>query len=824
MSTPFDLMTPAKAGFLGIAADKSLPKKQRAEALAGAVLVYPEKHKGRRNFQVAFDSDPANGLILPSDPAKNAPRGSSASWTFAVPATREGGQWRPLQTLKLGDKDFLKVAAKVLGPRDAVLLETTGHDDHETVALMGGGNLVSHHLNSPPPESSLVHDVDAQGQPDQERKGGIHYTVRVRKMPRQFCLGGANNDKSTAPPEPGKPQPANYAPMLNFTRNGDGTRADGIAHFGASEAALSAEAGGPLTPANDGQHLLGMGEAPIHQGGVHIRRGLFGGDDAIFSPVEFINTQWEDGAKGPFTRRVEFREDFKAKHINACGKLATGEKKWMTWRDKTTPTETPPTHPKLPPPVTGPPGTPIPPNIEPGRPVIDPGPIPGPALPRLPQVTERPTRSGPAEEEQPSTRHLIFPNGPDAPEGIGPVAFDIFGNGDKGWREAYGITQREFWGAIRASHDVAHGVHTANTPALSGERWPLTKYKPSVFRQDAVGEFYGKRGHGPAKQTLMPGGLEGHVAFKARNENLLPSGYTPTLTRLLLNYKHSGDSREVRTYFGMGAEIPNSVLPASGWYFKLDYTDGHDVPNLDIRSTDSSGLDSSTGRSFKVNGTDITSTVTNAVTAAAVFAAANRVIVADGNDRSADDSDFTMSQNGSNAVDVASGTTFNIGGNVATSIVLGANTSVSGTLASGHTTVAATEDEAAIVAGVDATDGPYEKTYFGDHGTAGTGTAETIIAIRKPAADACIALYVELEAVQSADAGNTHVSTHVVSYYDKAGTLYFNAVVSSATGGTLPQTIAFDASGDDMRVRITDDSNVYRIDAKVRVKWRTTSA
>lgn len=793
MSTPFDLMTPAKAGFLGIAADKSLPKKQRAEALAGAVLVYPEKHKGRRNFQVAFDSDPANGLILPSDPAKNAPRGSSASWTFAVPATREGGQWRPLQTLKLGDKDFLKVAAKVLGPRDAVLLETTGHDDHETVALMGGGNLVSHHLNSPPPESSLVHDVDAQGQPDQERKGGIHYTVRVRKMPRQFCLGGANNDKSTAPPEPGKPQPANYAPMLNFTRNGDGTRADGIAHFGASEAALSAEAGGPLTPANDGQHLLGMGEAPIHQGGVHIRRGLFGGDDAIFSPVEFINTQWEDGAKGPFTRRVEFREDFKAKHVNACGKPAPGMKKWMTWRDKATPTETPPppTTPPAQPPVTGPPGQPIP------RPPFVNATIDTPEH-RLPQVTERPTRSGPAEEEQPSTRHLIFPNGPDAPKGIGPAAFDIFGNGDKGWREAYGITQREFWGAIRGSHDVAHGVHTANTPALSGERWPLTKYKPSVFRQDAEGEFYGKRGHGPAKQTLMPGGLEGHVAFKARNENLLPSGYVPTLTRLLLNYKHSSDSREVRTYFGMGAEIPNSVLPASGWYCKLDYTDGHDAPDLDIRSTDSAGLDASTGRVVKINGTAITGVSGNEVTAAATLTA-NRLITGDGSKTA-------------KTTSIVTGT--------------GAQTDLSGigTIASGHTTVTATEDAAALNAGVDATDGPYEKTYFGDHSTAGTGTAETLIAITKPASNACIALYVEIETVRSSNPTRTHISTHVVSYYDNADTLTYESVVTSATGGVTPQTIAFDASGNDMRVRITDDGNVQRCEAKCRVKWRTTSA
>lgn len=658
MSTPFDIMTPAKAGVLAIVADKTLEKKRRVEALAGGAMAFPPKNTGRANFQLAWPSDPANGLLLLSDPAKNAPRGSAASWTFAVPAQREGGQWRPLQTLKLTDKDFLKVSAKVLGPRDAILLETTGHEDHETVALMGGGNLVSHHLNSPPPESSIVHDVDASGQPDETRKGGIHYTVRVRKMPRQFCAGGANNDKSTAPPEPGKLPPPNFAPMLNFTRNGDGTRADGIAHFGTSEAALSAEAGGPLTPADDGNHILGLGEALIHSGGIHIRRALFGGGDAIFSLLEFINQQWENGAKGPFTRRVEFREDFKAKHVNACGKLVQGEKKWMTWRDKTTPTETPPPPKK---PVTGPPDDPIFPP--PGRPVF---PKPDPVEPkdriRFPAVTERPTSSGPNEEEQPSTRGLIFPNGPEAPKGMGPVAFDIFGNGDKGWREAYGITQREFWGAIRGSHDVSHGVHTANTPAASGERWPLSKYVASKFRQDENGEFYGKRGHGPAKQTLMPGGLEGHLAFKARNENLLPSAYIPTLSRILLNYKHSSDSREVRTYFGMGAEIPNSVLPASGVYAKLDYTDSRATPHIDLRTTDANGLDDSGagGQELRFNGyaiiTEASIPAPGTVLTAAAVLADKAVVTGTGASRATAKSDFTMTRDGTNVFGVASGT------------------------------------------------------------------------------------------------------------------------------------------------------------------------
>lgn len=461
--------------------------------------------------------------------------------------------------------------------------------------------LMAHHLPpDQPTESSQVHDKDG-------RAGGLHYLTRVREFVREFCIGATAVVGERL-----------FAPLLNFTRNGDNTPAHGAAHFRVGEACLSAEAGGPLHPADDGQHELGQtSEAKVMSAGLEIEQTKFGSTPLgiIYSPAEFVRDPWVPGAKGPIVKRVEWREDFNDQHVNACGKTARGRKKWLTWADKRTYPVYPP--PKDPP--RRPPGVPptIPPEIPPQPPLppfddSPPPPIPGPitgdppppstedpASPIKPVTGERPTNSGPNEEEQPSIRGVAVPD-LDKPQSRGEND-----GTERGWRDTLGFNEAEWLRFPRISHDVAQGVflqeYAAGTLAADAL---FSLYAHGTFARDLDGNWYGARGHGQGVQTLMPGGLEGYLAYKARNGGDLPAGYTPTLTRLLLNYQTAA-GREVRTYFGLGARTPQSVLPASGWYFKLDYTDGHDVPDLDIRSTDSAGLDVSTGRVVKINGTPI---------------------------------------------------------------------------------------------------------------------------------------------------------------------------------------------------------------------------
>lgn len=463
--------------------------------------------------------------------------------------------------------------------------------------------LMAHHLPpDQPTESSQVHDKDG-------RAGGLHYLTRVREFVREFCLGATAVVGERL-----------FAPLLNFTRNGDNTPAHGAAHFRVGEACLSAEAGGPLHPADDGQHELGQtSEAKVMSAGLEIEQTKFGSTPLgiIYSPAEFIRDPWVPGAKGPIVKRVEWREDFNDQHVNACGKTARGRKKWLTWADKRTYPVYPP--PKAPP--RRPPGVPptIPPEIPPQPPLppfddSPPPPIPGPITgdppppstddpgsPIKPVTGERPTNSGPNEEEQPSIRGVAVPD-LDKPQSRGEND-----GTERGWRDTLGFNEAEWLRFPRISHDVAQGVflqeYAAGTLAADAL---FALYAHGTFARDLDGNWYGARGHGQGVQTLMPGGLEGYLAYKARNGGDLPAGYTPTLTRLLLNYKTAA-SREVRTYFGMGARAPKSVLPASGFYIALDYTDSTDTPHIDIRTTDANGLADSGagGQELRFNGSPI---------------------------------------------------------------------------------------------------------------------------------------------------------------------------------------------------------------------------
>jgi len=570
------------------------------------------------------------------------------------------------------------------GGRGLVVRTALYGDDglKKNVFIPFAGKLVAHHEPQDPPiNSTPVFDEDG-------RNGGFHYLTKVKLMVTRLCLGATDKLSEV------------FAPMFNFTRNGDGTPAHGLANFRDSSAMLSHEADGPLCPADDNQHVGGVTSdgKKIHSGGIDRLRALYKVHGGLASPKEFVNEQWESGSRDAFVGRVEEREDFKDFHINLCGKKAKGRKKWQEWKPKASPRETPPppkdpTEPPPGDPREPPPRQPIDPG-EPGRPVIDPGPIPGRGLPSIafPTVTETPTNTGPAEEEQPSLRGLIVPDF-DPPKGAGFNEAYSHGVGtqDEIWKRAVNFTQREFFSFLRGSHDVAQGVAAQDPTANLDPAKVLIKAAAlSNFAQDANGQWYGKRGYADgAVQTLMPGGLEGHMAYKARNGALLAANHT--LTRLLLNYKQG--SYTINTYFAMGARITTSGMPASGVYMKLDYTDDAALPDVDIRTTDADGLDASTGRKLMFNGTELaTGSSANNVTAASTLTA-NRIPVGDGA-RGLADTSLDMQTNTLSNLNAA---TFTIRAASSQQLTLGTNgeatslpgnVTVGGTLASGAHTMA----------------------------------------------------------------------------------------------------------------------------------------
>ena len=583
--------------------------------MPAAAIGLPTKETGDR--QDDADGTEIGGVIWPVEQGSHGARSFLTSACFYAEYDKKrrlvhmlddvGGKRHFGQIpLIVGDNVFL--LADVGGKGLVIRTAEFGTDGlYKNVFIPASGVLKAHHLPPDQPiNSTLVYDEDG-------RAGGLHYPLRVREWVKQFCAGATNTAGKI------------FAPLLNFTRNGDGTPAHGAVHFRASEAVLSHEAGGPLAPADDGNHRLGQtGEAPIHSGGINISRALYGdtGAGIIYSPSEFINLQWQPGGYAPFVMRVEHREDFLDKHGNACGRDAKGRKKWQTWSlkagtdaapkapfDEPGPkTGDPPTLQRDP--NTGPkgdddPGTKWPilpggeglddpgPKIDPpgrGGGAPDPKKRPGRGIQNLPGPdTERPTNTGPNEEEQPSLRGIAVPDF-DPPRGTG---FDeAFSRGltdtDEIWQRAVGFTQREFFDFRRVSHDVAQGVAAMALPAgVTSSPTLMKAYLHSTLVKDGSGIWYGKRGNAIGFQTLMPGGLEGHMAYKARHGALLTE--TKQLTRLLLNYKNAAGF-EVKTLFGMGMRVPETDLPGSGFAIKLDYVDSSDTPHIDIITTDENGL------------------------------------------------------------------------------------------------------------------------------------------------------------------------------------------------------------------------------------------
>lgn len=472
----------------------------------------------------------------------------------------------------------------------------------EHVAMRGGA-LVAHHLEPRPPvNSSMVSDPGEGG--DDEREAGLHGMMRVRRFARSFCGKYADKDDSPF-----------YALLLNFAKSTGDNSGYGAAHFGRNEALLSYRGGGPLRD-SDAEHEVAFGEAPIQQGALDVYRHLWGSEGTLFSPAEFQNQPWVDGSEGPFIKRVPWREDFAAKHTNHCGKRVQGMKKWMTYADK----ESLPTHPVIPPPPRDPPTdeppTDAPPRDpgEPGRPVIDPGPIPGKPAPTLPMAylpyQPAPTNTGPGEEEQPSLRGMSTPDIPAGPKATGGELANPEGESqvltwqerarkerDSFWLRTYGYTEKQFYAEPRLTEIAFVPQYEYATPKSGPTKWLPKLRNPAVLTEDPeTGKIIARQAaHGPGGAVVMPGMLEPWHALRAEWGKLVPTD-TPESSFVLLNQNVLDDAsveRIVATRLGLGSRHLTSPHTASGAEFKLTYNGpgGRTLPDLNITPKDSSGAE-----------------------------------------------------------------------------------------------------------------------------------------------------------------------------------------------------------------------------------------
>lgn len=478
---------------------------------------------------------------------------------------------------------------------------------YKNVFIHADGDLIAHHRQPDPPHnSSLVHDP---GEGPDDWAGGLHYPLRVRAFIEQFC-----QHKTTG----GQIDPV-YAPLLNMTRNGDGTVAHGAASWARGEGVLSDEALGPLAPCDDGnRHLVGITHngRRVYESGLNISTMKLGDPAAgiVYSPVEFDKTPRVPDGGGPFWMHTHFREDMQLRHGTLCNGQQPGTKIWQTptmfteWGPPpTVPPETPPNDPPTVPP-TEPPEPPEPPGIiVPPEPPPTPGGSPGILVP--PEPAPIPRNNGPqdgsgtsaatpAEVESPSEYGHPLPTGPEEPDRnrAGATAHDQY------WLGRYGVTEKEFAESPITSHAIATAVHeaaTANDNASGAQRWPSVKSQDAIVYTDQQGRVIAR-----VQPAKGPGGIMFAGADVEKSDiytTVKPPAADTTFAEFSLGVFSAwstagGGQHAANGEIGIGSRHPTKAGVVKGVRTRLDFARQADADHPDVIHSivDEEGADSAT--------------------------------------------------------------------------------------------------------------------------------------------------------------------------------------------------------------------------------------
>lgn len=629
---------------LWLLGDEAGARRLAEKHLTTVSLGLPTEHEGDR--QDDGDGILTGGVVWPVAPGTHGGKSFLSSWCFLAyydAKKREVYMLDDFTTRHHGADplmvdDNVKIASgkRRSGIGYVTRMALFGEQGiYENVFKHWRADLIAHHLApNPPDNSSLVADPDEAG-----IEAGIHWQWRVRKWLTKLCGGKYKKDDGSDV----------YALMWNLGRNGDGTEAYGVSHWDRGDGPLSDEGGGPLALADDGNHPVALG----HQGGLNIIKALWGNTDAgiIYSPAEFINAQWQNGGKGPFVKRVEWREDFGALHLNHCGKPVPGLKRWMTWDtfNEYDPTLKGPPDDGDPSPSKKPPkdGDPANKGDPTGKPTVDSS--AEKAIIRDPAQATPPTAGTPYETEGPSHYGHPAPGVPDGP-GVLPdgQAGEVNGpEGDSFWINRFGFTDTQWQTQPLTTHDFDLPQYTADTPntnaATPETRWIAVKTTHEHIVTDASGAIVQRvPALGPGSRVLGPSWSRPWHAFKARFGHLWQAS---TFAQIILAGKNSADT-VIDGRIGLGARIPSSVLVASGWELKLRYdgAGGTTNPDLDLVAKDANAAENANGAVFKVKGVAV-GTGSGDVTAASNIAD-HAIVRGDGGAKGVQDSSPTIADSG----------------------------------------------------------------------------------------------------------------------------------------------------------------------------------
>ena len=463
----------------------------------------------------------------------------------------------------------------------------------KNVFVHADADLIAHHRQPDPPDnSSMIHDP---GEGLDDWAGGLHYPLRVRKWIESFCQGATTSGDEQL-----------YAPLFNFTRNGDGTVAHGAAHFAKDEACLSHEASGPLRPSSKKHELGHSGDVSVKAGAIDVKAYFSDGTDAFTGPITFSREPWEQGKKYLYITNPQLRMDEPRPHDFNCGPRKGVFDFWDTVpltiydpppRDPETP---PPRQPEQPPPRDpedddDPPPTIIGPNREPVTPDY-PNPFP----------SHKPSIAAPHEIETPSAYKHPRPG---IPDDVGPDRARDDGTRAGQWRAAVGFDESDWMRTPIVVHEDSMPVYesaTANDKADSpAGRWPTVKTEHELVMYDQDGAVLGRHpAIGPGSVIDMPANMNASHALASNNAKwpASPADFARIVFAAGLAAGATDDD-VVDGRFGLGRRVATSPFVASGWEFKLvhDGTGEHTNPDLYLTAKDEEAAENANGAEFRID-------------------------------------------------------------------------------------------------------------------------------------------------------------------------------------------------------------------------------
>ena len=361
-------------GFQIADVDGQVAKERRDTLMPSLATLSPETEKNRGDWGITWPGGHANFMFWRYDPSGLPPTGGNAvgGYSYAIPARNLGasqpsgnpggpgsspvtgpksgmgaqvqpvGQgggglysFLPLEIPGFVDLDYEQLDIEEAGPDDWIVLSTTKHGDRRKIAFRANGHpnglrlVADHRSNSPPDQSSIVHD-GAGNSYDPDRKATLDTTFEVRHWVTPNPQPPAGSGHTVVPPPP---PDDNSPPQYSIAWVGDSSP-DGMGFcrigFGDRDGLGSHLMYGPFIPSLKSKHKLAdTPDGPMISLALSTNSYFKGSGDPYSAPLDFEEKPYPNPRDSTFEYKVFLWYDHNKKHPHYSGDK-DGMWRWFT--------------------------------------------------------------------------------------------------------------------------------------------------------------------------------------------------------------------------------------------------------------------------------------------------------------------------------------------------------------------------------------------------------------------------------------------------------------------------------------------------------------